>query len=119
MRFLVDAQLPIRLARRLAESGHDVIHTSQLPDGNRTSDAVVASLADAEDRIVVTKDRDFRDGHLLRGSPTRLLIVITGNITDNALIELVDRNLDALVDALHEASFVELGHDRLTVHGER
>ena len=31
MKFLVDAQLPIRLARFLQASGHDAIHTLDLP----------------------------------------------------------------------------------------
>ena len=30
MRFLVDAQLPVRLAGRLTSLGHDVVHTSEL-----------------------------------------------------------------------------------------
>ena len=63
MRFLVDAQLPVRLARHLEAAGHDAVHTSDLPEANRTTDGEIARLADAEDRVVVTKDRDFRDGH--------------------------------------------------------
>jgi predicted nuclease of predicted toxin-antitoxin system len=62
VKFLVDAQLPLRLARSISTAGHDVVHTSELRDGNRTTDAVIARLADSEDRVVVTKDRDFRDG---------------------------------------------------------
>lgn len=57
MNLLVDAQLPLRLARHLAAAGHDVLHTSDLPEGNRTTDAEVSRRADAEDRVVVSKDR--------------------------------------------------------------
>ena len=57
MKFVVDAQLPAKLSRLLAEAGHDSVHTSQLPEGNRTTDATLANLADDEDRVVVTKDR--------------------------------------------------------------
>jgi hypothetical protein len=39
---LVDAQLPARLAAFLGAAGHDVVHTSQLPAGNRTTDAAIA-----------------------------------------------------------------------------
>lgn len=118
MKFLVDAQLPFRLARRLATAGHDAVHTSELPEANRTTDGEIARVADAEDRVVVTKDRDFRDSHLLRGTPGRLLVVATGNITNDDLIALFDRHLDAVVVALEEARFVELAHDRLIVHGD-
>ncbi|MGH3786862.1 MAG: DUF5615 family PIN-like protein [Pseudonocardiaceae bacterium] len=61
--------LPGRLARFLSSSGHDALHTLELPDGNRTTDARIAEVADGNDRVVVTKDRDFRDSHLLTGSP--------------------------------------------------
>ncbi len=119
MKFLVDAQLPVRLARRLTAAGHEVLHTSELPDGNRTRDVDICRLADAEDRVVVTKDRDFRDSHLLRSTPRRLLIVGTGNITNEELLRFFDAHLDAIVRALEEARFVELGSDRLIVHDDR
>lgn len=70
MRFLVDAQLPYRLVNALAEFGHDTIHTLDLPDGNATSDREVASAADRDNRIVVTKDGGFRESHLLNGGAT-------------------------------------------------
>jgi predicted nuclease of predicted toxin-antitoxin system len=38
MKFVVDAQLPRRLARELAEFGHDAVHTLDLPAGNHTPD---------------------------------------------------------------------------------
>lgn len=117
MRFLVDAQLPARLARTLRDLGHDAVHTSDLPEGNRTTDAAIAATADAEDRVVVTKDRDFRDGHLLRGSPRRLLTVATGNITNDDLLALVTANLGLVAEAFDHASHAELRRDRLIVHG--
>jgi len=81
VRFLIDAQLPARLARLLNEHGHDATHTSELPNANRTPDDEIAAAADAEDRVVVSKDRDFRNSHFLKGSPRRLLVVHTGNIS--------------------------------------
>lgn len=119
MKFLVDAQLPARLARHLTEAGHDARHTSDLPDGNRTSDAEIYLTADTEERVVVTKDRDFRDSHLLRGSPRRLLVIATGNVTNDELLSLVEANLGEIETALDEAAFVELTRDRLIIHGGR
>lgn len=117
MKFLVDAQLPARLVRFLADAGHDAIHTSELPDGNRTADGDINRIADADDRVVVTKDRDFRDSHLLRGTPRHLLVVTTGNITNDDLLALFAAHLDEVVAALRDGPFVELGGDRLIVHG--
>jgi predicted nuclease of predicted toxin-antitoxin system len=119
VRFLVDAQLPARLARLFENHGHDAVHCSSLPNGNRSTDAEIVSLADAEDRVVVTKDRDFRDSHLLRGAPRRLLIVTTGNIGNTDLLSLFDTNLETVVGALEEARFVEIGPAGLIVHDDR
>ena len=100
----------------LVNAGHDARHTTELPEGNRTTDRRIAELADQEGRVVVTKDRDFRDGHLLSSSPQRLLVVATGNLTNAALLSLFDTHLNAVIYALEEAAFVELGPDSLIVH---
>lgn len=65
---------------------------------------------------MVTKDRDFRDGHLLARSPQRLLVVATGNINNTGLLALFERHLDAILTALEDADFVELDPASLIVH---
>jgi len=67
----------------------------------------------------VTKDRDFRDGYLLAGSPRRLLVVATGNITNAALLALFASAHDAIVEALGEVDFIELRSDALLLHRRR
>jgi predicted nuclease of predicted toxin-antitoxin system len=119
VKFLVDAHLPARVAAFQAAAGHDATHTSELPDGNRTTDRQIAEQADAEGLVVVTKDSDFRDSHLLTGRPAKLLVVATGNITNDALLALLARALDALVAAFDEGDFVELHSDDLVVHQRR
>lgn len=119
MKFLIDAQLPARLAELLNRAGHDAVHTIGLPDGNRSTDSQIAQRADTEGRAVVTKDQDFRDSHLLARSPRQLLVVATGNITNNALLSLFELHLDAIVSALDEADFVELSQDALALGRRR
>lgn len=118
MKFLIDAQLPARVARQLNDAGHDALHTTQLVEGNRTTDDAIAWIADEQDRVVVSKDRDFRDSHLLRGSPRRLLLVSTGNVTNNDLLALLAEHLNEVVAALERTSLVELGLRDLFVHGD-
>lgn len=108
MKFLVDAQLPPRLVRALVRRGHDAVHTSDLPGGNRTPDTEVATRADAEDRVVVTKDADFQIAHQLHGQPRRLLVVATGNITNDDLLAVLDRSLPTVLSAFEAADRVEL-----------
>ena len=79
-RFLVDANLPRRLADLLHEFGHDAIHTSGLPAGNRSTEYEINSTSLRENRIVVTKDADFVQSFLLKDQPHKLLFVRTENI---------------------------------------
>jgi predicted nuclease of predicted toxin-antitoxin system len=115
LKFLIDAQLASRPDKR----DHDAVHKSELPNGNRTTDTAIAECADAVDRVVVTKDRDFRDSHLLGGTPRRLLVVTTGNITNDALLAPVDEHLDTIVCALEDVGFIELRPTHLIVHEDQ
>jgi predicted nuclease of predicted toxin-antitoxin system len=108
VRFLVDAQLPARLARLLNERGYDAVHTSELPQANRTPDTEIAAVADAEGRAVVTKDRDFRYSHFLQHTPRQLLLVRTGNISNDQLLAVFEKKLEQIVAAFDEGSLVEL-----------
>lgn len=108
MKFLVDAQLPARLARALTKAGHDAKHTSQLPDGNHSSDTAVTEFADAEGRVVVSKDADFRISHQLHGRPRRLLVVSMGNVTNNDLLAAFGVHLEVMVAAFKDADRVEI-----------
>jgi predicted nuclease of predicted toxin-antitoxin system len=116
VKFLVDAQLPARLARLLNEHGHDATHTSELPNGNRTPDDEIAAAADAEDRVVISKDRDFRNSYFLKGTPCRLLVVHTGNISNDDLLALFEANIDLIAEALDEAPLAILGPKSLSIH---
>jgi predicted nuclease of predicted toxin-antitoxin system len=117
MKFLLDAQLPRRLIYRLREAGHDAIHTLDLPERNRTTDAAICARAEGEGRVVITKDADFVSSFLVNGSPPKLLLVSTGNISNPQLEQLLLANLEAIVRALDEAHFVELGRSSIVVHG--
>jgi predicted nuclease of predicted toxin-antitoxin system len=88
VKFLIDAHLPRRLARRLCEFGHDAVHTLDLPNGNASSDQELIELATTEDRIAVTKDRDFVDSFILRRESPRLLWITTGNVAQRRVAAL-------------------------------
>ena len=52
MKFLIDAQLPKRLANNLTAAGYDTLHTLDLPLGNQTPDEDLAALAAQDQRIL-------------------------------------------------------------------
>ncbi|WP_431956193.1 DUF5615 family PIN-like protein [Nocardia lijiangensis] len=119
MKFLIDAQLPRQLATLLTSAGHDAVHTSAFPLGNRTPDHLIATRADQEERVVVTKDRDFWVSHVIKKCPKSVLIVTTGNTTNKALLDIFAAHLGDLVGLLESCSVVEMGRDRLIGHGHR
>ena len=116
MRFLVDAQLPQRLARALREMGHEAVHTLDLPSGNETTDSELARYADANDAVVVTKDNDFMESRALHGTPKKLCILRFGNCDNDLLLALVAKHLELLEKSLHLPACVEFGRDLLVVH---
>ena len=116
MNFLVDAQLPRRLALELAASGHDAVHTLDLPAANRTQDKDIVALAIQENRIVVTKDNDFVVSFHLQRLPPKLLLISTGNISNDKLSKLIAANLPALETAFSKHDFVELSTTAITIH---
>jgi predicted nuclease of predicted toxin-antitoxin system len=85
--------------------------------GNRTSDQAFFSFADAHDAVVVSKDRDFLDSHLLNGSPSRLLMVATGNITNRQLLSIFKNHIVSIENTFTQASWVELNAEGLLIHG--
>lgn len=105
MNFLVDAQLPRRMAAWLTAAGYNAIHTLDLPNGNRTPDEQVIKVAERDQRVVVTKDADFVDSHLLRRRPSKLLLISTGNISNQDLEALVVQLLLEIVREFHHIRF--------------
>ena len=97
MKMLVDAQLPARLANHLRRRGIEVLHTSELPLGNRTTDEELKYLSLTQAYVIVTKDGDFVDNLLLHH-----------NLSDNELIELFTNYELEILDSLSKAHFVEL-----------
>lgn len=115
-RFLVDAQLPVKLARAVSAAGYDALHTRDLPSGNATKDSEINARSLAEARVVVTKDADFVQSLLLQGRPYKLLLVSTGNVGNSELLGLLLERLDGIAELFGSHTYVELTRDALIVH---
>ncbi|GAA6623526.1 DUF5615 family PIN-like protein [Scytonema sp. NUACC26] len=115
MKFLVDAQLPIRLARFLQASGYD-IHTRDLPKQKATSNPEINVISIQESRILVTKDSDFINPFLTVQQPYKLLLITTGNIKNSELETLFSENFQSLVELFKEHSYIEMSQNTIIVH---
>jgi predicted nuclease of predicted toxin-antitoxin system len=64
----------------------------------------------------MTKDHDFLESRMLKGTPKKLCIVRLGNVDNDALIALVTKHKLTLETALQQPGCVEFGRDFLVVH---
>ena len=108
--------LPKKLSRFLNSPGANSIHTLDLPDKNRTSDDTILKIAYEEKRIVVTKDNDFLQSHLLKKQLQKLLLVNTGNIGNPHLLQLFSTNFALMKELLVNKDFIELTKEEIVVH---
>ena len=98
MRFLVDAQLPPALARRIEALGHSAEHV--FDHGLATaSDDAIRSFAATISAVVVTKDEDFAVRRMLQEGPAVVWIRI-GNTRRADLLRRVEADFGAIVAAL-------------------
>ncbi len=116
MNFLIDAQLPHRLAHILQQYGHNVYHTLDLSEQNRTEDHEIMRFADANDCIVITKDSDFVDAFYLQHRPQKRWLLSTGTISNRDLVNLIRANLNQVIALFQQYRFVELSRTDLIVH---
>ncbi|MBI1769230.1 MAG: DUF5615 family PIN-like protein [Bacteroidetes bacterium] len=116
MKFILDAQLPVFLCHWLTEKGYPSIHTSFLPYKNKTPDSKILELAEAEGRVVVSKDTDFYKSFFVRGKPKKLLLVSTGNIKNSELKHLFESNIDRIAGFFEQHSVLELTRNNIIIH---
>jgi len=110
MKFIVDAQLPYKMALFIRYKGFDALHTNDLPDKERTSDDYIRGIALQEERIVVTKDSDFVDSFMLKSVPKKLFLITTGNIRNKQLLFLLDHNWDKILEMLQTHNLIEMNN---------
>ena len=117
MKFLVDAHFPKKLANWLVKNGEDAIHTLDLPKKNNTSDIEIIDKAEAESRIIITKDSDFIQFRIVMEKPERLLMVTTGNIVNKDLISLFERNFPTIKKLFKSGKkVIEIDNTSITIH---
>jgi predicted nuclease of predicted toxin-antitoxin system len=101
MRFLVDTQLPPALARWIAAQDHAAEHVA-IALAPTEPDAAIVQHAIENGAVIITEDSDF----LTLAPPPPMLIVTTGNITNQVLIALFGERFDTAVGQLAKGQTV-------------
>ncbi|MEI6047261.1 MAG: DUF5615 family PIN-like protein [Bacteroidota bacterium] len=69
-----------------------------------------------QERIVITKDSDFLDSHIIQGIPGKLLFVTTGNIINSDLLNLIEKYFDRVVQLFDIYDLIEINNDEIIGH---
>jgi predicted nuclease of predicted toxin-antitoxin system len=117
LRFIVDTQLPPRLAAFLREQRLDAVHTTDFSQGHMLQDAEIRAIARAENRIIITKDSDFFDYYIVKGSPPMVLLLKVGNVSNADLIALFASKIDGIISMFeNNSTMIVLSTTHCTVY---
>ena len=62
-----------------------------------------------------TKDEDFKNSHLVKSKPAKLIRITLGNISNKDLVEIFDKNLLLIISKMKEPiCFIEIGKSIIT-----
>ena len=117
MKAICDVHISYKLLRFLQKQKVDVIHVNDILKKWNTSDSEISQYADENKLIVITKDADFRNRFFLQKKPQRLIKISLGNISNEELISLFDKNLDRIktIYQNHSSFYVEMAQSCISV----
>jgi len=105
VRFLIDAQLPPRLAKRIGAVGHSAHHVADF-DMLRARDRVIWDKAIELDAAVISKDADFVTLRALHRTGPAIVWIRLGNVTRAALLDRIERALPNIVSQIERGEKV-------------
>jgi predicted nuclease of predicted toxin-antitoxin system len=103
VKFLVDVNLPPRLAQWISFKGHEAHHLVDL-DLLRATDTDIWHRGRDHGEIIVSKDCDFYDRSLIFGSPPQVFHIAVGNCSNNGLLDLIQLHWSEIEGALSSGS---------------
>ena len=112
MRFLIDRCAGHRLAEWLGSNGHDVVEAQTL--GPDPGDRALLELAESQNRILVTMDKDFGELIYLRRVSHAGLIRLP-DVRVARRIEMIEELIDQYSEALEDRAIVTIQGGRVRV----
>lgn len=102
--FVVDANLPERLARWLRSQGFSAVHVHALGTIG-TEDESILAYTGRIGAIAISKDKDFRN-QVNENGPARLIWVRWGNTSRKILIQRFSEELPEIVTAFENGEWL-------------
>jgi predicted nuclease of predicted toxin-antitoxin system len=86
---LLDANISWRLVSQLKSVFTDVRHVEKIELNQPAKDSEIWEYAKINDAIIITSDSDFYKLSVLHGFPPKVVILKTGNQSNNYLLEVL------------------------------
>lgn len=99
IRFLLDAQLPPGLAKRLTARGYPAEHVNRVRLGTASDDAIWRH-AERTGATLITKDEDFTALAGRDPNGPQVVWIRIGNISNEALWRALEPLLDEIIESL-------------------
>lgn len=116
MQVVCDVHISYKIVRLFEEHEIRALHINKILHGSGTADKEIASFADENDFVVVTKDADFQTSHFLKKKPRKLLKIALGNLSTIQTIEILKAQLPLLNTSFEkDICFVEIGRDYIHI----
>jgi predicted nuclease of predicted toxin-antitoxin system len=109
MKLLLDENLSYRIISPLQDTYPGTTQV-RLAGLEQADDRVIWSFAKENDYVIVTKDDDFQGLLGLTGYPPKVIRLLTGNCSNEVVINTLLHNADAITVALEDPNigFVEI-----------
>jgi predicted nuclease of predicted toxin-antitoxin system len=116
MKFLIDANLSPRVARRLSATTHEAVHVNDAGLGTAADDVILQRAADAGE-VIISADADF--GALLalrrQASPSVVLLRSSDHLTPDEQSDLIIRALDTVAEDLVAGAIASVTPSRIRI----
>jgi predicted nuclease of predicted toxin-antitoxin system len=100
VKFIVDNQLPVALAKHLRDRGLDCQHVLEAGLGD-AADTAICRHAELQDRIIISKDEDFFYFAKQRHAKIKVIWVRFGNCRTSALLAAFERSWQRIESCLN------------------
>jgi predicted nuclease of predicted toxin-antitoxin system len=83
---LCDVHNPYKLVSLLQTKGYDAIHVNNLPEKWYTPDSAIYDFANKNGYVVITKDNDLRNSHLINNTSKKLIRILLETVSNNSVM---------------------------------